>query len=707
MQRTQHELQIGGMTCAACAARIEKKLNRIAGVEATVNYATERANISAAAGVTEAELIATVEKTGYTATEVRQDTEQADLAALKIRVIIAAALTIPVVLIAMVPPLQFDYWGWVSLALTLPVVFWAGLPFHIAAFKNARHGSATMDTLISIGTLAATLWSTAALLFGHAGMPGMRHTFTLFGGRSDPLSDIYFEVAAGVITFVLLGRYFEKRAKSQAGSALYALLDLGAKQVTVLRDGAEQLLPISELVVGDEFVVRPGEKIATDGVVLAGASAVDESMLTGESVPAEVSDSSTVTGGTLNTSGRLVVRATQVGSATKLAQMTRLVTEAQAGKAQVQKLADRVASVFVPVVLGLAVLTLASWVLFSGDWTRALAAAISVLIIACPCALGLATPTALLAGTGRGAELGILIRGAQVLETSANIDTIVLDKTGTVTTGNMAVTAVTPVGEFPADRALSFAAALESASEHPVARAIVVYAKERDAYDPDLEVTDFRNEPGVGVSGEISGVRVKVGRPGVTVYLDGTPVASIEVSDQIKPESAQAVSELHKLGFKTVLLSGDKRETSEAVAAATGIQNVVAEVLPAEKVATVKRLQNAGQRVAMIGDGVNDAPALATANLGIAMGTGTDAAINAADITLMRADLPTAVTALRLSQRTLKTIKTNLFWAFAYNTAAIPLAAFGLLNPMLAGAAMALSSVFVVSNSLRLRRFNG
>ena len=628
---------------------------------------------------------------------------------------------------AMIPALQFDYWGFASLTLAAPVVVWAGWPFHRAAWINARHGAATMDTLVSVGTTAAFLWSILALFVGTAGDRGMHHHFSFALERTDGMSNIYLEVAAGVITFVLLGRYFEKRSKRQAGAALRALMEMGAKEVAVLRDGAEQLIPVEQLAVGDEFVVRPGEKIATDGVVVTGSSAVDMSMLTGESVPVEVGEGHEVTGATVNEGGRLVVRATRVGSDTQLARMAKLVEDAQSGKAEIQRLADRVSGIFVPIVFVIAIATFIGWLVFGGSAVMAGTAAVAVLIIACPCALGLATPTALLVGTGRGAQMGVLIKGPEVLESTRRVDTIVLDKTGTVTTGTMTLQDVVPASGTDRATLLRHAGAVESASEHPIARAIAAGAAEELGRLP--EVTDFQNLAGSGVRGTVDGVSVQVGRniPGadelpadvataledartsgrtaVLVAWDGQVRGLLTVADEVKPTSAEAIAQLRELGLTPVLLTGDHETVARRVAAEVGIDEVIAEVMPEDKVGVIERLQQSGKIVAMVGDGVNDAPALAQADLGLAMGTGTDVAIEAADITLVRGDLMAAVDAIRLSRRTLRTIKGNLFWAFAYNTAAIPVAALGLLNPMLAGAAMAFSSVFVVSNSLRLRGF--
>ncbi|MFH9230633.1 heavy metal translocating P-type ATPase [Streptomyces globisporus] len=841
---SEAELMIGGMTCASCAARVEKKLNRMDGVTATVNYATEKARVTFGEGLKLGDLVATVEKTGYTARPVARparrtasagpdaatsappppatppspdpgppsarstdtdpdlsppatppDTDpapaspatpgtapapspgtapaappeaaqeaarnsapeftsesvsesvsesasesipdsiardgeaeqEASLAALRQRLVVSAVLATPVVLLAMVPALQFDFWQWLSLTLAAPVVVWGGLPFHRAAWTNAKHGAATMDTLVSLGTLAAFGWSVWALFLGDAGLPGMRHGFDLTVARADATSTIYLEVAAGVITFILLGRYLEARAKRKSGAALRALMHLGARDVAVLRGGREVRVPASTLVVGDRFVVRPGEKIATDGTVVEGSSAVDASMLTGESVPVEVTAGDTVTGATLNAGGRLVVEATRVGADTQLARMAELVEDAQNGKASAQRLADRISAVFVPIVITLALATLGYWLGNGAGLTAAFTAAVAVLIIACPCALGLATPTALMVGTGRGAQLGILIKGPEVLETTRRVDTIVLDKTGTVTTGRMTLqtTHTTHTTE-----ALRIAGALENASEHPIAQAVATAATTATGPLPTPE--DFTNIPGLGVQGTVEGHAVLVGRPRlladagiplppalsraleedeahgrtvVAVAWDGEARGVFGVADAVKDSSAAAVAELRALGLEPILLTGDNRAVAEAVAREVGIDTVHAEVLPEDKVNVVKRLQAEGRVVAMVGDGVNDAAALATASLGLAMGTGTDAAIEASDLTLVRGDLKVTADAIRLSRRTLATIRGNLFWAFGYNVAALPLAASGLLNPMIAGAAMAFSSVFVVTNSLRLRAF--
>ncbi|THA23747.1 copper-translocating P-type ATPase [Streptomyces sp. RKND-216] len=736
------ELAIGGMTCAACAARVEKKLNRMDGVQASVNYATEKARVSYTEDLAVADLIATVEATGYTAAPppprspsapepgAPVEAEPDELRPLRLRLLTAVILAVPVVAMAMVPALQFTSWQWLSLTLAAPVVVYAGWPFHRAAWTNLRHGAATMDTLVSVGTGAAFLWSVWALFLGTAGMPGMTHPFEFTVSRTDGAGTIYLEAAAGVTAFLLAGRYFEARAKRRAGAALRALMELGAQEVTVLRDGREQRVPVAELAVGDRFTVRPGEKIATDGTVVEGSSAVDASLLTGESVPVEVAAGDPVTGATLNAGGRLVVEATRVGSETQLARMAKLVEDAQNGKAAAQRLADRISAVFVPAVILLALATLGVWLAVGGSVTAAFTAGVAVLIIACPCALGLATPTALMVGTGRGAQLGILIKGPEVLENTRRADTVVLDKTGTVTTGRMTLLAVRTAGGEDEEEVLRLAGALEHASEHPVARAVAAGAAARVGDLPSP--VEFASIPGLGVRGVVDGRAVLVGRARllrdrsvalpaelaaarddaeragrtvVAVAWDGRARALLEVADAVRDTSAEAVRRLRALGLTPVLLTGDNAAVAAAVAAEVGIDEVVSEVLPEDKVDVVERLQAEGRSVAMVGDGVNDAAALAQADLGLAMGTGTDAAMEAGDLTLVRGDLRVAADAIRLSRRTLATIKGNLFWAFAYNVAALPLAAAGMLSPMIAGAAMAFSSVFVVGNSLRLRRF--
>ena len=747
---TSVDLVVGGMTCASCAARIEKRLNKLDGVTATVNYATEQAKVAAPEGVTTEDLIAQVEAAGYTARLPRPPARRApadaadaadgaepdadgdETAPLRQRLLASLVLTVPVLVLTMIPTLQFDGWQWISLTLAAPVVTWGALPFHRAAWVNLRHAAATMDTLISVGVLAAFGWSLYALLWGTAGEIGMTHGFSWTADRGDGAGQVYLEVAAGVTVFILAGRYFEARAKRRSGAALRALLELGAKDVAVLRDGAETRIPVEELVVGDRFVVRPGEKVATDGMVEDGTSAIDASLLTGESLPVEVAPGDAVTGGTVNAGGRLIVRATRVGADTALAHIARLVQDAQAGKAAVQRLADRVSAVFVPIVIALSVGTLGFWLTAAAtdSATVAFTAGVAVLIIACPCALGLATPTALMVGTGRGAQLGILIKGPEVLESTRRVDTIVLDKTGTVTTGRMALVDVVTVDGTTAEEALRLAGSLEDASEHPIAQAVAAGARARGVSLTSVE--SFASTQGLGVEGVVDGHAVVAGRrrfladravgipddlraahdaaeaEGRTPVLagwDGEAKAVLVVSDTVKDTSAEAVAMLRDLGLRPVLLTGDNERAARAVAGRVGIDEVIADVLPEEKVDVVRRLQEEGRVVAMVGDGVNDAAALAQADLGLAMGTGTDAAIEASDLTLVRGDLRSAADAIRLSRRTLATIKGNLFWAFAYNVAALPLAAAGLLNPMIAGAAMAFSSFFVVSNSLRLRRF--
>ena len=730
------QLDISGMTCASCAARIEKKLNKLDGVSATVNFATEQAHVEVVGpDVPTGELLEAIEKLGYSAAvpQATDDSSSADVAvdaetdAWRQRLLVSATLAIPVLLMSMIPALQFDNWQWLALTLASPVVVWGAWPFHRAAWVNLRHGTATMDTLISVGVGSAYLWSLYALFFGDAGMTGTTMDISLAASGGE---EIYLEVASVVTVFIVAGRYLERRAKNTSGAALRALLSLGAKDVAVMRDGVEQRVPIEQLSVGDLFLVRPGEQIATDGVVVEGSSAVDTSMLTGESVPVEVTVNDGVVGATVNVGGRLVVRATRVGADTQLAQMARLVNEAQAGKAPVQRLADRVSAVFVPLVIVIAALTWTAWFVIGGSASEAFTAAVAVLIIACPCALGLATPTALLVGTGRGAQLGIVIRGPEILESTRQVDTIVLDKTGTITTGKMAVSDVTTTAATDRDQLLRLAGAVEDSSEHPIAQAIAREAREATGALPPVE--SFANHGGRGVTAVVDGHAVVVGRPswlpewsltipqeleqalanaqrrGETVAVvawDGEVRGLIQVSDSVKPTSPEAVTELRALGLEPVLLTGDHPATAETVAQIVGIDRVVADVLPEGKVDEVRKLQAEGRVVAMVGDGVNDAPALAAADLGLAMGTGTDAAMEASDLTLVRGDLRAAPDAIKLSRRVLSTIKGNLFWAFAYNVAAIPLAAAGLLNPIIAGIAMAASSLFVMANSLRLRRF--
>ena len=738
--RPDVELEIGGMTCASCANRIERKLNKIPGTTATVNYATEKAQVQAEGSVSVADLVAAVEAAGYTARvpappdddEEPATPEDAETRSLRQRLLVSAVLSVPVVALAMVPAWQFEYWQWLSLTLAAPVVVWGALPFHRAAWANARHGSSTMDTLVSLGVLAAFGWSLWALFFGTAGESGMKHPFELTIERSDGAGNIYLEAAAGVTTFLLAGRWFEARSKRRAGAALRGLLELGARDVAVLRGGSEIRIAVADLAVGDLFVVRPGEKVATDGVVTEGSSAVDASLLTGESVPVEVGVGDAVVGATVNAGGRLVVRATRVGADTQLAQMARLVEDAQMAKGRTQRLADRISGFFVPLVIALSVGTLGFWVGAGSGWTAAFTAAVAVLIVACPCALGLATPVAMMVGSGRGAQLGILIRGPEALERTRRVDTVVLDKTGTVTTGRMTLTDVVVADGEDEHLLLRLAGALEDASEHPVARAVAAGA--RDRVGSLGRVADFRNVDGLGVQGVVDGHDVVVGRPrlltdgsndlppglesalvalresGATVVAvgwDGQARGLLAVADFVKPTSADAVARLRALGLRPMLLTGDNEAVARAVAQEVGIDpdDVVAEVLPADKVAMVRRLQDEGRTVGFVGDGVNDAAALAQADLGIAMGTGSDVAIEASDLTLVRGDLGVAVDALRLSRRTHRVITSNLVWAFGYNVAALPLAASGLLSPMIAGAAMALSSVFVVGNSLRLRGF--
>jgi Cu+-exporting ATPase len=681
-------LPIEGMTCASCAARIERKLNKLEGVEATVNYASDEAAVTYDPGRVDFDaLVEAVEAAGYHVAQATKDAEADATAALRRRLIVAAALTIPVTVVAMTPSLHFTGWEWFTGLLATPVVLWSGWPFHRVAFQNLRRRSVSMDTLISIGTLAAWTWSVVVLL-----------------GSLE--ADTYFEVGAVITTLILLGRFLEARARRNSSEAIRALLGLGAKEARALRDGVEVVVPIEELVVDDRFVVRPGEKIATDGVVEEGTSAVDQSMLTGEPVPVEVAPGREVAGATINTYGRLVVRTTRVGAETALAQIARLVAEAQAGKAPIQRLVDRVSAVFVPVVIGLSLATLVGWLVVTGDVAAAFTAAVAVLIIACPCALGLATPTALMVGTGRGAQLGILIKGPEILEQTHRISTILLDKTGTVTEGKMQLVDVVPKNGATRADILGLAGAVEQASEHPVAQAVARAAEDEVGALPD--VRDFRNLPGIGVRGVVDGHEVEVARRGgvITVSWEGELRATLTVEDTIKPTSGEAVAQLKALGLTPVLLTGDAVATAERIGAEVGIERVIAEVMPHEKVSVVRDLQAEGEIVAMVGDGINDAPALAQADLGLAIGTGTDVAIEASDLTLVSGDLRAAADAIQLARRTLRTIKGNLFWAFAYNAAAIPLAIAGLLNPIIAAGAMAFSSVFVVSNSLRLRHFH-
>ncbi len=751
------DLDISGMTCSSCAARIEKKLNKLDGVQASVNFATEKAHVTFGGGVTPDDLVATVQATGYGATvpapppaddesaagastddggpDPRDLTHAAEVAELRQRLLVSAALSLPVLVLSMVPPLQFDNWQWLTLTLAAPVAVWGAWPFHRAAFTNARHGAATMDTLVSMGVLAAFAWSLWALFFGDAGMPGMRMSFDLLPGRSAGGDHLYLEVASVVTVFLLTGRWLEARAKRASGAALRALLSLGVKDVALLPQGIggpEQRVPVARLQVGDLFVVRPGEKVATDGEVVEGQSAVDASMLTGEPVPVEVGPGSEVVGATVNEGGRLVVRATRVGADTQLAAMARLVEQAQTGKAPVQRLADRVSAVFVPIVLVISLGTLVGWLVTGHAATTAFTAAVAVLVIACPCALGLATPTALMVGTGRGAQIGVLIKGPEVLESTRRVDTVVLDKTGTVTTGQMAVTEVHATQGVAAEDVLRLAGAVEHAASHPIARAVAEAAEAAEVAGRLPAVERFETLPGRGVQGVVDGRLVRVGRRSwldelglavpddlaqvvqvaeaagrtpVWVATDQQVLGVVEVSDTVRHTSAEAVRQLRGLGLEPVLLTGDNERAARHVAAQVGIERVIAEVLPQDKADVVRRLQGEGRVVAMVGDGINDAAALAQADLGLAMGTGTDVAIEASDLTLVRGDLMSAVDAVRLSRATLRTIKGNLVWAFGYNVAAIPLAVAGLLNPLFAGAAMAFSSVFVVTNSLRLRRF--
>ena len=731
--KNQVELVITGMTCASCANRIERKLNKMDGVTASVNYATEQASVSFPDEVSTDDLLAVVASAGYAAAlpqvvSAPVGQEEDVTAALRERLVVCALLGLPVLVLSMIAPLQFTNWQWLCLALASPVVVWGALPFHRAAWTNARHGAATMDTLISLGTLSAWLWSLYALFFGMAGEPGMTMRFSFTLDRGSGHDEIYLEVASVVTVFLLAGRYFEARAKRKAGAALRALLELGAKDVAVQRAGREVRIPIEDLVVGDLFVVRPGEKVATDGQIVEGHSAIDASLLTGESVPTDVGPGDAVTGATVNAGGRLVVRASRIGTDTQLAHIGRLVTQAQTGKAQVQRLADRVSAIFVPVVIALSLATLGIWLTTGHPASTAFSAAVAVLIVACPCALGLATPTALLVGTGRGAQLGIVIKGPEVLESTRRIDTVVLDKTGTVTTGQMTLQSVVPADGETQEQVLRLIGSAQAHSEHPIGRAIARSAEQQ--VGPLPEAVGFSSHVGLGVRATVDGHEVVAGRlalldalvvpaplvaakeaaeqqgqTAVVAAWDGQVRAVLVVADTLRPTSAEAVARLLELGLTPVLLTGDNQAAARAVAATLGITEVIAEVLPADKVDHIRRLQESGRVVAMVGDGVNDAAALAQADLGLAMGTGTDVAIEASDLTLVRADLLAVPDAIRLARRTLRTIKTNLFWAFAYNIAALPLAALGLLNPLIAGGAMALSSVFVVSNSLRLRAF--